>query len=65
MALVYQITEPEMNALFDRLKLVEAQRQDDPNLTPDERNRLAAVHRMFHMETVRWAQELGFKGYRG
>lgn len=72
MAVMYIITETEMNSLMDRLEL---KSMSDKNilihpdqwskLTPDEMNRLNGVHRAFHMVCVRWAQEMGFKGYRG
>jgi hypothetical protein len=71
MARVYMITEAEMNSLMDQLKL---QSMSDQNilihpdryekLSAEEMNRLNNVHRAFHMVCVRWAQEMGFKGYR-
>jgi hypothetical protein len=70
-SVVYQITEPEMNSLFDQLAL---KSMADKNilihpdqfakLSPDEMNRLNSVHRAFHMVCVRWAQEMGFRGGR-
>ncbi len=67
MARVYLITEEEMNALLDSLKLKALEdhnylRHND--LTPEEKNRLSGVHGAFHMVCVRWAQAVGFKGYR-
>ena len=51
-----------MLSLIDQMKLAEKEREDDTRLTPDERNRLSSVHRMFHMIVVRWSQSMGF-GY--
>lgn len=79
MARVYVITEPEMIGLLDQLKLtsmldknhligghsIEDRAQRYEALSPDEKNRLERVHRAFHMICVRWAQEMGFKAYRG
>ena len=78
MARVYVITEPEMQALLDQLKLtdmldknvliggssIEERQQRYENLSPDEKNRLNGVHGAFHFVCVRWAQEMGFKGGR-
>ncbi len=78
MARVYLITEPEMQSLLDQLQLqemvdknyiiggnsVEDRQQRYESLSPEEKNRLAGVHRAFHMICVRWAQEMGFKGGR-
>ncbi len=78
MARVYMITEPEMNALLDSLKMqsmldmnhiiggfdVDDRKARYETLSPDEKNRLQTVHRAFHMICVRWAQEMGFKGGR-
>lgn len=71
MARIYQITEAEMQGLFDQLEL---QSMLDKNhmigpaqyakLTSDERNRLEGVHRAFHFVCVRWAQDMGFGGRR-
>jgi uncharacterized protein (DUF2384 family) len=77
-ARVYVITEPEMQGLLDQLQLtamidnnhliggdsVESRRQRYEELSPDEKNRLARVHRAFHLICVRWAQAMGFKGGR-
>lgn len=72
MARVYLITEAEMNSLLDQLQLKEMSNKNiliHPDrwdkLSPDEHNRLSSVHRAFHLVCVRWAQEMGFKGYRG
>ncbi len=64
MARVYIITEPEMQGLLDQLQLAEMQRGRTDGLSSDEQNRLAGVHRHFHLICVRWAQEMGFKGGR-
>lgn len=68
MAKQYVITEEEMNGLLDQLKLKEMERanimRENAPLSPDEQNRLNAVHRSFHMVCVRWAQAIGFDGYR-
>jgi len=78
MARVYMITEPEMQALLDRLELnhmidknhiiggynVGDRQQRYEALSPEEKNRLSSVHRAFHMVCVNWAQEMGFKGHR-
>ena len=71
MARVYVITETEIQSLLDQLEL---KSMSDKNilvhpdqwdkLSPDEHNRLDSVHRAFHYVCVRWAQEMGFKGYR-
>ena len=71
MARVYVITEAEMQGLIDQLRLTD---MGDKNvliggeqyerLTPEEKNRLNAVHSAFHYVCVRWAQEMGFKGGR-
>lgn len=69
MARVYMITEVEMMSLLSGLELVEMRRKNHichPNeqLEPEEQNRLDNVHRAFHFEVVRWAQAVGFDGYR-
>lgn len=75
MARVYMITEAEMQGLLDQLELKAAIDKghyfngDDRwerygKLSLEEKNRLDSVHRSFHMICVRWAQEMGFKGYR-
>lgn len=78
MAKVYIITEAEMNSLMDQLELqnmrdknmiiggfsVEDRQERYDKLSPDEQNRLNAVHRAFHFVCVRWAQEMGFRGMR-
>ena len=78
MARVYQITEPEMQALLDQLEMTsmidmnhligghdpEERQARYESLTSEEKNRLAGVHRAFHYICVRWAQEMGFKGGR-
>lgn len=71
MARVYKITEVEMLSLLDQL---EVKSMTDKNilihpdryekLSPEEHNRLNAVHRAFYMVCVRWAQSVGFDGYR-
>jgi hypothetical protein len=60
------ISEAEMQGLMDQLELAEMQRRSNrqQNLSPDEQNRLADVHRAFHHVCVRWAQEMGFRGGR-
>lgn len=79
MAIQYVITPEEMNSLLDQLQLQsmidknhiiggydpEDRRVRYENLSPDEKNRLNDVHHAFHNVCVRWAQEMGFKGYRG
>ena len=78
MARVYLITEAEMQGLLDQLKLqtmldmnhligghsIEDRHQRYESLSPGEKNRLNGVHGAFHMVCARWAQEMGFKGYR-
>ncbi len=73
MARQYVITEAEMQGLMDQLELksmVDANhligggQERYEALTPDEKNRLNGVHGAFHYVCVRWAQEMGFKGYR-
>lgn len=78
MARVYMITEPEMQALLDQLEMknmvdknlmiggasASERQQRYEALSPEEQNRLNAVHRAFHYVCVRWAQEMGFTGGR-
>lgn len=69
MAKQYVITEEEFHSLIDSLKLADYTRPNKNNqdlvLTPDEANRLQAVHRHFHHYVVRWVQAMGCSGVRG
>ena len=66
MARVYMITEEEMLSLLESLEL-EALRK--ANLLGTKHDLLGQpigdLHRAFHYVAVRWAQSIGFKGYRG
>jgi hypothetical protein len=72
MARVYQITEEEMQSLIESLELHKLREPHrgylGPDLSHEERNRLEPVvndlHRGFHFHVVRWAQKMGFDGYR-
>jgi hypothetical protein len=66
MAIQYVVTEEEMLSLIDSLKLAEFELKDRPdqfigaNGKPD----VNGMHKAFHYRVVRWAQSVGFKGYR-
>ena len=64
MAIQYVITEAEMNSLFDQLKLEVMRTDGFFRGEPDRPATLDDMHRSFHMVTVRWAQSVGFKGFR-
>lgn len=71
MAIQYIVTETEMLALLDQLKLTAMQEvghfrnwQDIKDLANERPPQLADLHRAFHFVVVRWAQEIGFKGHR-
>lgn len=66
MAKVFIITEVEMNSLITSLHMEEMKRANhlvrkEEVLSPEENNRLASVHRAFHMVCIRWAQSMGFE----
>ncbi len=63
MARVYLVTDEEMQSLIESLELEMMRKQ---NLGPRESTQaLTDMHRSFHYVVVRWAQAMGFKGYRG
>ena len=63
MAKVYLVTEEEMQSLIDGLELSKMRQQ---NVGPKENSQaISDMHRSFHYVAVRWAQAVGYKGYRG
>lgn len=65
MAKQYVITEEEMLSLIESLELAKLREMDAhaPNSIihkPD----VDSLHRKFHYVAVRWAQSVGFDGYR-
>ena len=65
MARQYVITEEEMLSLIEQLELVrlrmEAKHAPQASI---HRSDIDDMHRTFHMYVVRWAQSMGFSGYR-
>jgi hypothetical protein len=61
MALQYVVTQTEFDALFQRLEL--AKLQADRGLRTDigKAPTLDDMHRIFHYEVARWAQETGYR----
>jgi hypothetical protein len=70
MAKQYVVTETEMLALIDQLKLTAMQdvghfrNWQEPKEWGDKPPQLADMHRAFHYVVVRWVQEMGFSGLR-
>jgi hypothetical protein len=67
MARQYVITEEEMLSLIESLEMVKLREAGHFRGTSDEdfdKFKLDDMHRRFHMVTVRWAQKMGFDGYR-
>ena len=65
MARQYVVTEEEMTSLIESLELTKL-RQNDSHApkSPLHKDDIDAVHRTFHHRVVRWAQSIGFDGYR-
>lgn len=71
MARVYMITETEMQSLMDQLELssmadknIFISKERLAKVSEETRTSISDMHRSFHYVCVRWAQEMGFKGYR-
>ena len=65
MARQYVITEEEMQGFIESLELIKL-REMDSN-TPRSvihKEDIDSLHRKFHLLAVRWAQSVGFSGYR-
>jgi hypothetical protein len=65
MARMYVVTEEEMLSLIESLEL--SKLRADSAHAPQaavHRKDIDDVWRQFHMVTVRWAQKIGFDGYR-
>ena len=60
------ITEEEMNSLLDQLKLEQFHSKEHPErfIGADGKADVTALHKAFHYRVVRWAQAVGFQGYR-
>ena len=65
MAVQYVVSEAEMQSLFDQLRLESMRTEGYFRGEPDRPITLNDMHRSFHMVTVRWAQAMGYKGFRG
>ena len=65
MARQYVITEEEMMSLLESLELASLRARDShATNAPIHKPDIDSVHRHFHLVTVRWAQSVGFDGYR-
>ena len=65
MARQYVITEEEMMSLLESLELTSMRAQNSHAVnSPIHKLDIDSVHRQFHGVTVRWAQSVGFDGYR-
>jgi hypothetical protein len=64
MARVYMITEEEMQSLLDSLELSKLRQQNAIEKHAPEWFEIDKMHRSFHFVAVRWAQSVGFDGYR-
>lgn len=65
MARQYVITEEEMQGLIESLELASLrQRESHAPQSPIHKQDIDSIHRVFHSVTVRWAQAMGFNGYR-
>lgn len=65
MAKVYLITEEEMLSLLESLELHKLREQGHMRGAKPEDDQIRSdMHRSFHFVAVRWAQSVGFKGYR-
>lgn len=65
MARQYVITEEEMMSLIEQLEL--AKLRQEANHAPQaiiHKTDYEDMHRTFHFYVVRWAQKMGFDGYR-
>ncbi len=65
MAKQYVVTEEEMLSLIEGLELTKL-RQFDAHApaSPLHKQDIDDTHRTFHLHVVRWAQQMGFCGYR-
>lgn len=63
MARVYQITEEEMQSLLDQLKMEQMEKSGHFRNSGNW-NEFDIQYRAFHYVVCRWAQAMGFKGYR-
>ena len=65
MAKQYVVTEEEMMSLIESLELAKLRLRDSHAPTsPLHKQDIDDVHRTFHGVTVRWAQSMGFNGWR-
>lgn len=65
MAKQYVITEEEMMSLIESLELQKMRHASSHAAnSPIHKQDIDNVHRAFHHVTVRWAQSIGFDGYR-
>ena len=65
MARQYVITEEEMLSLIETLELAKLRQFDShASMSPIHRDEIESVHRTFHFHVVKWAQKMGFDGYR-
>lgn len=65
MARQYVVTEEEMLSLIESLELNKLRARDAhaPHAAIHKQD-IDHIHRTFHGVTVRWAQSIGFDGYR-
>lgn len=65
MARQYVVTEEEMLSLIESMELARLrQTSEHAPQSSIHKADIDSLHRMFHMVTVRWAQKIGFDGYR-
>lgn len=65
MAKQYVVTEEEMMSLIESLELAKMRQEANHAPTsPIHKQDIDNVHRAFHFVTVRWAQSIGFNGWR-
>lgn len=65
MARQYVITEEEMMSLIEQLELSKLRQMDShaPQSAIHKQD-IDDIHRKFHLYVVRWAQNMGFDGWR-
>jgi len=65
MARQYVVTEEEMLSLIETLELARLRKFDAHAPSASiHRQDIDDMHRSFHFHVVRWAQSMGFDGYR-
>lgn len=65
MARVYLVTEEEMISLLESLELHKLRESGHfRGSNPGEDDVRERMHRTFHFVATRWAQSIGFAGYR-